>query len=238
MKKWFMLIIVMLIVPMVTVNAEQTNEEEESLLIEPSEGLYHQEIEEVQLILDYIEKDLSETFETMYIDWESSSEGVYTFLFSGPIKEEELDNLHALANDMSVAFTEIDYTKEQLEEKHLEILETRFDYDDFSIRHVGPDMAKGYVVIGIDPYTETNAQILYDQFGHERVTVEEGHEISTMDFSVTSEDDEELLLDSSDSDDSADVGEVEAETISVEIVEEDLNWFQRLWRAIKSWLPF
>ncbi|MBM7543011.1 hypothetical protein [Amphibacillus cookii] len=176
-------------------------------------------LEEIQ---SYIDQHLDEAFETMYLDWTEDDQSIYTFLFSEPLTEKDLAELFERSGDLSAQFVEVDYTQKDLEEKQLEIEAEGFEYSDFTINFVGTDIRNGMVNVGIVPYTEENADKLYQQFGDERVNVEQGDAVSILPMTVDQEEDETEIM------------PISAE----ETADQELNWFKSLWQTVVSWLPW
>ncbi|WP_017473422.1 hypothetical protein [Amphibacillus jilinensis] len=178
--------------------------------------------EKLEDIQSYIDSHLAEAFETMYLDWTEDDQNIYTFLFSKPLSENDLDELSNLSGDALAQFLEIDYTQKDLDEKQAEIEAAGFEYSDFSINFVGTDIRNGVVNVGIVPYTEEHAAQLYQQFGEEFVHVEQGDAFSIL-----------PMVDDQEGED------VETTTSSVEEpAEQQLNWFQRIWQTVSSWWPW
>lgn len=192
-------------------------EDVSSVLIREDSEIDQLEQESYQQAIDYLEEHYSDSFETLHMEWK---DGVsqYVLLFTDNISEEEQDIIRELVNDGSdVRFETVPFSKDELLAKQSEIEAGGFDYDGFTINYLGTDLLNGVVNVAIVPYNNENAQVIYDKFGENTVHVEEGDAVTTMDFGL------EVEMTSDD--------ETEEET-------EDLNFFQRIIRAIRNWFPW
>ncbi|WP_163538356.1 hypothetical protein [Gracilibacillus sp. YIM 98692] len=140
-------------------------------------------------VLDYISEHLSETYAGMYIDREQRDLGVMVFLFTEPVAEHHTQEMQGLIQGPAeIEFKEVAYTEEELRDKQKKIDSNGFEYEAFTITHTGVDIKNTIVEIGIDPYTEENAQTLYDQFGEEQIEIVEGKPVTTLEMETTSTD--------------------------------------------------
>lgn len=192
--------------------AEVHDESETQLLERDTEGTEPDRNGEVDRVLAYIDDNLNDTYQTMYLDYQMDT-AVYVFLFTTAVSQSDQDAMYALVDEsIFISFEEVAYTKESLLSKQVEIDEAGFDYDDFTINYTGADIINGYVNVAIVPYSEANAQVIYNAFGDDMVKVEQGDAMTTMDMGIVAE--------------------------TAEAEEEELNFFQRIFRAIRSWLPW
>ncbi|MCZ0703227.1 hypothetical protein J2T56_001493 [Natronobacillus azotifigens] len=179
-------------------------------------------LEDQEIALTYIDEHLRDSYETMYIDWDENNENKLVFLFRDPVDTAHQEAIRALVEEPSaIVFDEVLYTKEELIAKQKEIEAGGLEYDNFTINYLSSNVMNGTVNVGIVPYSEENAQILYQAYGNDMIVVEQGDEFTTMEMGI--------MARTSDQDAVEEIKEEE---------EEELNFFQRLFRAIRSWFPW
>lgn len=187
-------------------------EEDVSLvLIREDSEIDQLEQESYQQVIDYVEEHYSDIFETLHMEWKDGA-SQHVLLFTENIREDEQDIIRELVNDGSVRFETVPFSKEELLAKQSEIEAGGFEYDGFTINYLGSDLLNGIVNVAIAPYSNENAQVIYDEFGEDMVHVEQGDAVTTMEVEMTSDETEEKT--------------------------EDLNFFQRIIRAIRNWFPW
>ncbi|SHN26543.1 hypothetical protein [Gracilibacillus kekensis] len=173
-------------------------------------------------VLDYINTNVSETFAGMYIDREEKDLGVLVFLFTEePSNHHKAQMKNLIEEPTEICFKEVAYTEQELMERQDEVNKDGLDYENFTIYHTGIDIINTKVEIGIAPYSEENAQKLYDKYGQDLINVVEGSKASTLEMQPL---------------ETAEEGKVT--TIKPEEStsdDEGLNFFQKIIEAIKGW---
>ncbi|MCE7792917.1 hypothetical protein K8O68_10870 [Salipaludibacillus sp. CUR1] len=170
------------------------------------DGIDPNHTEVMEDVTAYIKENADEHFAGRFIDRKERELGVLVFLFTEPLAEEHEENIYDLVEDPAeIEIRIVDYTEEDLLDKQAEIDAGGFNYNDFSIEHTAVSVTDTHVEVGINPYTEENAAVIYEEFGEELVHVVEGAAAYTMN----------------------DVNETGMSTAS-EVENGELNFFQRI----------
>lgn len=163
--------------------AGETKSLEEQLQEWEAAGIDVNHTEAIEKIREYIAQNVdSGTFSSLHIDRENPL-GVIVLSFTKEISPQMQEEIEALAEKPAeVSFRVVKYTEEQLMAKQKEIDEAVFEQevfkkDGFMVYHTSTDIINNKVEVGISPFNEQTAQIVYDKFGSDMVQVVEGHEV-------------------------------------------------------------
>ena len=154
--------------------------DEEDLDFEDGVDPNHMEV--MEDLHDYVEEHLEEDFAGRYINREERDLGVIVYLFTKMPDEEHVNAMEDLLDEnaeLSIETAEL--TEEELNSIQQEIDNAGFSYGDFEITHTAITIQHTAVEVGIEPYSEENAQMIYDAFGSDYVNVVEGEQAETMD---------------------------------------------------------
>lgn len=173
----------------------------------------------IQEMMDYIKQNINkDIFASLHIDREEKAIGIIVLSFTEELRDVDKHALEALAEEsVEVRFRVVDYSERELLEKQAEVDSdlSRFEDLGITIYHTGVNVFINRVEIGISPFTEENANIIYQYFGDEKIYVVEGHEIQLL-FAI--ELDEEASVNTA--------------FISSEEDKKDLNFFQRFVKRV------
>ncbi|WP_280769588.1 hypothetical protein [Salipaludibacillus daqingensis] len=210
---------------------QKSDEFTEQIMKWEEEGIDPNHTEATEQVLAYIEDHLADSYVSMYIDRSDRELGVLVFAFQEEVSEEHKEKMHQVVEEPAeIDFLKITYTEEELLAKQSEIDSDGFERGNYTIHHTNPDVFKGKVQVGIDPFIEENAQRIYEQYGHEMVEVVEGFEVTMLEVEASITDDdqgEEGLATNEGLSNETAAGEMEQH--------EQLNFFQRIFLTIRSW---
>ncbi|WP_058306220.1 hypothetical protein [Gracilibacillus massiliensis] len=225
LAKWisFIMVIILLNLPADSVGAEVGSEGLTKDIVELEEdGVDPNHTQAREKVLDYIDANVSDTYAGMYIDREERDLGVLVFLFTEELSNHHKEQIESLIEEPAeVSFKQVAYTEQELMEKQDKINEDGLEYDEFSIYNTGIDIINTKIEIGIDPYSEGNAQVLYDKYGKGLINVIEGSKASTLELRPLNTAEESNVKTLKTEEDNSN--------------EEELNFFQKVIESIKSW---
>jgi hypothetical protein len=147
------------------------------------EGVDLNHTESTEIVLAYINDHLSDSFASMHIDRTDNDLGLLVFSFINPIDKAHKEEMEQLVKEPTdIIFRNVDYTEQALSEKQAEIDAERtwFEEKGISLLHTGVDIIGNQVEIGVLPYTNETAQLIYDEFGEDMIHVVEGQEIDLL----------------------------------------------------------
>lgn len=140
------------------------------------QGIDPNHTEVVEAVRGYIDKHINDdVFASLHIDREEKELGIIVLSFTEDIAKHHKQALKALETEQSkISFREVEYTEDELISKQAEIDFHAFENEGIKIYHTGIDVIGNQVEIGISPYNEENAEIVYDRYGTDMITVVEG----------------------------------------------------------------
>ncbi|MUK89379.1 hypothetical protein GMD78_13505 [Ornithinibacillus sp. L9] len=182
------------------------------------QGIDPNHTEVVLTINDYIENNIdSNVFASLHIDREQRDLGVIVLSFTEEISAEHKSHIEGLLDEHAeIEFRTVDYTEEELIKKQQEIDLLELENEGISVVHTGVDVIANKVEVGIDPYNDEEAAVIYEKYGDEMITVVEGKQATILNGDNRAE---------------TEVNDVEI----VEESEEDKNWFLKIVTSISNW---
>ena len=149
--------------------------DEEDLDFEDGVDPNHMEV--MEDLHDYVEEHLEEDFAGRYIDREERDLGVIVYLFTEMPDDEHVNAMEDLLDENAeLSIETAEMTEDELNSIQQEIDNAGFNYGNFEITHTASMIQDTTVEVGIEPYSDENAQVIYDEFGTDYVTVVEGEE--------------------------------------------------------------
>ncbi|MFB4159083.1 hypothetical protein ACE1TF_04300 [Geomicrobium sp. JSM 1781026] len=143
--------------------SDDLGHEPEPNVIEAIEGYIHDNVE-------------SDRFASLHLDREDEfADAAIMLSFTEMISTEQQEDIQALTSEEDeVKFREVAFTEEELLTKQENITmgppdETGFD---FQIVGTSVNIFENQIDVGIDPYTESNRDALYEEYGSEMIYVE------------------------------------------------------------------
>ncbi len=161
----------------------------EQMQVWEEQGVDPNHTEVTENIMDYIDENIEDdVFVSMHIDREQRDLGVLVFSFIEQISEEAKQDIKNLVEEPAeIELREVTYTESELTKKQEEIDLSEFEDRGITIHHTGVDVINNQVDVGILPFNEENAQIIYDEYGAEMVQVVEGVDAQLLDVSTRDE---------------------------------------------------
>ncbi|MFD2043250.1 hypothetical protein ACFSTA_02505 [Ornithinibacillus salinisoli] len=204
----------------VSANVEKSDDLSEKMDEWYEQGIDPNHTDVIMNINAYIEENMdAETFASLHIDRDQRDLGVIVVSLKEPIAEEDENNIEALLDEHAqVQFRQVDFTEDELVKKQQEIDLLELEKEGISVVHTSVDVISNRVEVGIDPYNEEDAAVIYEKFGDDMVSVVEGEQAFTLN-----------------GDDATKGEEVTDAEIVMETEEEEMNWFQKIIASISSW---
>lgn len=186
------------------------------------QGIDPNHMDVIDAIRSYLDAHIDDdVFAGLHIDREEKELGIVVLSFTEDIGEEHKQALKAMETEHTeIRIREVDYSEQELKSKQAEIDFDAFEHEGITIYHTGIDVISNRVEIGISPYSEENAEKVYERYGRDMIQVVEG-EAATTEAGVNTAG-------------KADVEQDDAESIGNE-VEDDKNAFQKFFSTIIQW---
>ncbi|AOM83479.1 hypothetical protein [Salisediminibacterium beveridgei] len=141
------------------------------------DGVDPNHMDVTEAIHDYVEEHLEENFAGRYIDRDERDLGVIVYLFTEMPGDEHVSAMEErLDEDAELAIQVAELSEDELNSIQQDIDSAGFNYGDFEITHTASMIQDTAVEVGIKPYSDENAQVIYDEFGSDYVNVVEGEE--------------------------------------------------------------
>lgn len=191
-----------------------------------------------QYVAEQIDPDL---FAGVHIDW-VDEKPVIVLSVTQSLDQKQEKELMALAEKEQLKIRIVDYSEKELMQKQQEIDVNAFEDQGVKIWYTGINVWTNRVEVGIEPFNEETAELVYDKYGRDMITVVEGHEaiplagdlpVSSNDEAVTSSSSDQNLP-SSQTVATAD-GREPAPLEEGTPPTEQTPIFQRIWQTIFSW---
>ncbi|MDQ0338452.1 hypothetical protein J2S00_001236 [Caldalkalibacillus uzonensis] len=138
-------------------------------------------------VQEYADENIdADIFASIHLEWENERMLVVLSV-TEPLRDEQQLALQQLVQEPAeLKIRIVDYSAEELYRKQAEIDMRAFEYQGVKIWYVGVNVFDNRLEIGIDPFNEDTAQLVYDQYGEDMITVVEGHEVKTLHLPVSS----------------------------------------------------
>ncbi|WP_202079841.1 hypothetical protein [Caldalkalibacillus salinus] len=170
------------------VQAEEEADFTEQLMEWEAAGIDANHTATIENLRAYIDANIDPgTFAGLHIDRDERLLGTIVLSFTEEVSEETKQDMEALLSENArLQIRIVDYTEQDLMAKQEEINKVFINDDgyiteDIKMDHAGVDMINNVVEIGIRPFNEETAQVVYDRFGDEMINVVEGHALTPFD---------------------------------------------------------
>lgn len=202
----------------------------------------------VEKVQQYAAEQISpDIFASVHIDWENR-EPVIVLSVTQPLSEKQEKELKALAGKEKLEIRQVDFSEKELLQKQQEIDVQAFEDQGVKIWHTGINVWTNRVEVGIEPFNEQTAQLVYDKYGHEMITVVEGHQAVLLAADLPVSQDGQLVVDQHGDEIVARLPEPDASNAGPvaylpepvapeekEFIADQPSFFQRVWQAVTSW---
>lgn len=172
------------------VSAEQDEDREDfedQLLEWEEQGIDPNHMDVIEEIKSYMEQNISAE-PSLHIDREERDLGNIIISTTSPLEEEHKEAMRKLTEEPAeIAFREVAFREEELQNKQAEIDMNSFEDEDINIHHTSVSITDNIVEVGIEPFNAKNAQLVYEEYGEDRIEVVEGHEATTLDTENSSD---------------------------------------------------
>ncbi|MFV8827787.1 hypothetical protein [Alkalihalobacterium sp. APHAB7] len=163
-------------------NQDQTIERIMAEVEESGIDINHTEsIERVRnYIMEHVDRKL---FSSLHIDRDEDPLGTIVLSFTTDLPPKMKDDLMSLVEEPTkLSFRVVSYTQDELIEKQKSVdqsvfQEKVFETEGINVYYTSPDIINNKVEIGIAPFNEQTAQLVYKYFGPEMINVVEANEV-------------------------------------------------------------